>query len=83
MEFMNIFIPLLLGVLVGYLFKQKLRMDLDKPLSATLLLLIFFMGVEAGRVEIDALRLLIVSITFAALTIMGSLAFSLLLGGRR
>ncbi|ASJ11130.1 hypothetical protein A3L12_07370 [Thermococcus sp. P6] len=80
---MNIFIPLLLGVLIGRIFRQKLRMDLDKPLSATLLLLIFFMGVEAGKVEIDALSLLIVSVTFAALTILGSLAFSLLVGGRR
>jgi len=79
---MNIFIPLLLGVLIGRILRQKLRMDLDRPLSATLLLLIFFMGVEAGKVEIDALSLLMVSVTFAALTILGSLAFSLLLEGR-
>jgi len=80
---MNIFIPLFLGVAIGYLFRERLRMNLDKPLSAILLLLIFFMGVEAGRVEIDAASILIISITFAALTITGSLAFSLLLGGRR
>ncbi|NJE07437.1 DUF340 domain-containing protein [Thermococcus sp. M39] len=80
---MNIFVPLIIGVIVGYFMKDKLkRFDLDKPMSVTLLLLIFFMGVEAGRVEINALNLLIASLTFAVLTIVGSLFFAVLLGGR-
>lgn len=79
---MNIFIPLIVGVLVGYLFKNKLRFGMDKPMSIALLLLIFFMGVEAGRVEIDAFKLLVYSLVFASFTILGSL-FVALVGVRR
>ncbi|AHF79831.1 LysO family transporter [Thermococcus paralvinellae] len=79
---MNIFIPLLAGVVCGYLFRRRININLDKPMSATLLLLIFFMGVEAGKVEINALNLFIASLTFAVLTILGSLFFAVLLGGR-
>lgn len=79
---MNIFIPLAIGVILGYLFKNKIQFNLDKPMSATLLLLIFFMGVEAGKVEINAINLFIASLTFAVLTILGSLFFAVLLGGR-
>ncbi|NJE25223.1 DUF340 domain-containing protein [Thermococcus sp. MV5] len=79
---MNIFIPLVVGVLVGYLFRNKLRFSMDKPMSVALLLLIFFMGVEAGRVEIDAFKLLIYSLVFASFTILGSL-FVALVGVRR
>ncbi|AIF69103.1 hypothetical protein PAP_03415 [Palaeococcus pacificus DY20341] len=81
---MNIFIPLIAGVLLGKLILQKRpEINLDRPMSATLLLLIFFMGVEAGRVEINALNVLILSLLFATLTIGGSLAFAILLGVRR
>ena len=40
------------------------------------------MGVEAGRVEIDALKLFVSSLIFASFTILGSL-FVALLGVRR
>ncbi|NJE84816.1 hypothetical protein E3E23_03065 [Thermococcus sp. CX2] len=81
---MNIFIPLLLGVLIGYLLRRKnKKVNVDLPMSAALLLLIFFMGVEAGKVKINALWLLTSSIIFAALTIVGSVGVALLLGGRR
>jgi uncharacterized membrane protein YbjE (DUF340 family) len=79
---MNIFIPLIVGVVTGYIFREKLKYNLDKPMSATLLFLIFFMGVEAGRVEIKAMSLFVTSIIFAFFTILGSLLFSLLLGGK-
>ncbi|MCD6140946.1 MAG: LysO family transporter [Thermococcus sp.] len=79
---MNIFIPLLAGVLTGYLLKNKVKISMDKPMAVALLLLIFFMGIEAGRVEINAFKLLLYSIVFASFTILGSL-FVALLGVRR
>lgn len=79
---MNIFIPLIAGIITGYILRGKLKYNLDKHMSATLLFLIFFMGVEAGRVEIKAISLFVTSIIFAFFTILGSLLFSLLLGGK-
>lgn len=79
---MNIFIPLVAGIIAGYTLRGKLKYNLDKPMSATLLFLIFFMGVEAGRVEIEVMSLFVTSIIFAFFTILGSLFFSLLLGGK-
>ncbi|ASA77095.1 LysO family transporter [Thermococcus sp. 5-4] len=80
---MNIFIPLIAGVLIGYVLRRKERkVNVDAPMSIALLLLIFFMGVEAGKVKIDALWLLSSSIVFAALTIAGSVGIALLVGGR-
>ncbi|WP_087035661.1 LysO family transporter [Thermococcus litoralis] len=75
---MNIFIPLVLGVFVGYLLRSRIKFSMDKPMSIALLFLIFFMGIEAGRVEIDALQLLISSLVFASFTILGSLFIALL-----
>ncbi len=81
---MNIFIPLLAGLLIGYLLRKKgRRVKVDLPMSAALLFLIFFMGVEAGKVRINAFWLLVSSIVFAALTIAGSVGIALLMGGRR
>ena len=79
---MNIFIPLLAGILTGYLLKNKVKISIDKPMAVALLLLVFFMGIEAGRVEINAFKLLLYSIVFASFTILGSL-FVALLGVRR
>ncbi|QDA30941.1 hypothetical protein FH039_04050 [Thermococcus indicus] len=80
---MNIFIPLIAGVLIGYVLRRKGRkVNVDAPMSAALLLLIFFMGVEAGKVKIDALWLISSSIVFAALTIAGSVGIALIVGGR-
>ncbi len=80
---MNIFIPLLAGVLIGYVLRKRgKKLNVDLPMSAALLLLIFFMGVEAGKVRIDALWLLSSSMVFAALTIAGSVGIALLVGGR-
>ncbi|NJE42555.1 hypothetical protein [Thermococcus sp. GR6] len=81
---MNIFIPLLFGIFLGYVLRKKSRkVNVDLPMSVALLLLIFFMGVEAGKVEIDAFWLLGSSVAFAALTIAGSVGIALLLGGRK
>ena len=75
---MNIFIPLLLGIAVGYLLGNRIKVSMDKPMSVALLFLIFFMGVKAGRVEIDALKLFVSSFIFALFTILGSLFVALL-----
>jgi len=81
---MNIFIPLIAGAFMGRMILQKRpEIGLDRSMNATLLLLIFFMGVEVGRVEIDALNVLFLSLLFAALTIGGSLVFAILMGVRR
>jgi uncharacterized membrane protein YbjE (DUF340 family) len=81
---MNIFIPLMLGVLIGYMLRTKGRkVEVGVPMSAALLLMIFFMGVNAGEVSINAGWLLGSSILFAVLTIIGSLGMAVLLGGRR
>ncbi|NJE75515.1 hypothetical protein [Thermococcus sp. ES12] len=78
---MNIFIPLIAGILIGYIIRRKgRRVNVNLPMSASLILLIFFMGVEAGKVEIDALWLLVSSIVFAALTIVGSVGVAFLAG---
>ena len=79
---MNIFIPLVIGAILGYLFKNKIKVDLNRLMSATLLMLVFLMGVEAGKVEINAINLFVASLTFAVLTMLGSLFFAVLLGGR-
>ncbi|ALM74395.1 LysO family transporter [Thermococcus barophilus] len=79
---MNIFIPLIAGIVFGYIFRERIKINLDKPMSIALLLLIFFMGVEAGKVGINAAELFATSVTFAVLTILGSLLFAVLLGGR-
>ncbi|WP_297476845.1 hypothetical protein [Thermococcus sp.] len=81
---MNIFIPLLVGVLIGYLFRTRdMRVDLDVPMSAVLLLMIFFLGVKVGKVSVSTGWLLGSSIVFAVLTIIGSVGVALFLGVRR
>ncbi len=81
---MNIFIPLIFGLLIGYLLRTREKTpNLELPMSTALLLLIFFMGVEAGKVRISASWLLLSSILFALLTIAGSLGFAVILGGRK
>ncbi|ALV62220.1 hypothetical protein ADU37_CDS05210 [Thermococcus sp. 2319x1] len=67
---------------MGYLLRDRIKFSMDKPMSIALLFLIFFMGVEAGRVEIDAFKLFISSLVFASFTILGSL-FMALLGVRK
>ncbi|ASI98177.1 hypothetical protein [Thermococcus celer] len=78
---MNIFVPLIAGILIGYALRRGgRRVNLDVPMSAALLLLIFFMGVKAGEVKVDALWLLVSSVLFAILTIAGSIGMALIVG---
>ncbi len=71
---MNVFIPLILGLLLGYLGKRAgKRPNLETPTSIALLAMIFFLGVRTGEVHVNGLWLLGVSAIFAILTIAGSL----------
>jgi len=79
---MNIFVPLLAGIVLGYVLRVRGRKaNLDPLMSSALLLMIFFMGVEVGKVRVDAGWLLGSSIVFAVLTIAGSVGVALLLEG--
>ncbi|MBP1912188.1 hypothetical protein [Thermococcus stetteri] len=75
---MNIFVFLLGGLLIGYALRRIGRgVKVDKPISVALLLMIFFLGVKTGTVKVSALWLLVSSLVFAILTILGSLALAL------
>ncbi len=70
---MNILFFLSIGFLLGYILrKKKYKVNLNILINVFLLLLIFFMGVEAGKIKINALWILGASILFALLTIAGS-----------
>ncbi|AMQ19423.1 hypothetical protein [Thermococcus peptonophilus] len=75
---MNIFVFLLGGLLIGYLLRRAgKRVKVDAAISVALLLMIFFLGVKTGTVEVSALWLLASSLVFAVLTILGSLVLAL------
>lgn len=79
---MNILIPLLLGLAVGRMLRGRRsikEMRLDSLIGATVLVLVFLMGVEAGKVEVNAGWLAVSSIVLAVLTSAGSLLFGFLL----
>ncbi len=78
---MNLFVPLLLGLLIGYaLRKTGKRAKLEAPTSITLLAMIFFLGVKTGEVQVNGLWLLGVSAVFAVLTMAGSLLLAEVVG---
>jgi len=78
---MNIFVPLLLGLLVGYILKRAgKKPSLETPTSAALLAMIFFLGVKTGEVRVNGLWLLGVSVVFAVLTIAGSMLLAEVVG---
>ncbi|WP_459202609.1 hypothetical protein [Methanococcus sp. CF] len=80
---MNIIYILIAGLIVGYLFKSKFeKIDLSKPTNLALLLLIFFMGVEAGKVDLDAFSTFVVSMEFSVIVMVVSLITAVFLGGR-
>uniref|UniRef100_A9AAU8 DUF340 domain-containing protein n=1 Tax=Methanococcus maripaludis (strain C6 / ATCC BAA-1332) TaxID=444158 RepID=A9AAU8_METM6 len=80
---MNIIYILIVGLIIGYLFKSKLeKIDLSKPINLALLLLIFFMGVEAGKVDLNAVSTFVVSMEFSIIVMVTSLLTAVFLGGR-
>ncbi|ABR54234.1 conserved hypothetical protein [Methanococcus vannielii SB] len=80
---MNIIYILIIGLVIGYILKKKIeKIDLSKPTNLALLLLIFFMGIEAGKVELNAFSTFLVSIEFAIIVIITSLLTAVFLGGR-
>ena len=75
---MNVFIPLVTGVLLGYILRRGERKpNLEVPVSVALLAMIFFLGVKTGEVHVNGLWLLGISALFAVATIAGSLLFAL------
>ena len=71
---MNIIYILIIGLVIGYILKKKIeKIDLSKPTNLALLLLIFFMGVEAGKVDLNAFSTFVVSIEFSIIVILTSL----------
>ncbi len=71
---MQIFIPLLAGIVAGYLLRRLgKRPNLSPVTNAVLLIMIFLLGVKTGEVKVEGLWLLSVSLVFAILTIAGSL----------
>jgi len=77
---MCILIFLIIGFIIGWLLRKK-RYKLNLTLSVNLLLflLIFLMGVEVGKIKVNAFWILGTSILFAITTITGSLFISFLI----
>lgn len=79
---MNILIPLLLGIIIGYILRERRKkIDTELLMSVSVLVLIFLMGVRTGNVKIDATKVLLYSIAIMISTIAGSLIFAYF-GGR-
>ncbi|WP_297461348.1 hypothetical protein [Thermococcus sp.] len=78
---MKIFIALLVGILIGRLIERGRKLEMERPMNVILLLMVFFMGVETGKVEVNAIWLVVSSLVFAVFNMAGSLGAALLLGG--
>lgn len=82
---MNVLVPLFIGFAVGYALKRAeaskegRKYLLEIATSLSVLALIFLMGVETGKVKVDAGWMLFSSLLFAVLTALGGLAFALVL----
>ena len=73
-------IPLATGILVGYLLREKKKINLDKTTIAIILVLIFSLGFTIGsdnnllasmpRVGVSALVMAVSAITFSVLFVM-------------
>ncbi|AEC52202.1 hypothetical protein PNA2_1287 [Pyrococcus sp. NA2] len=70
---MNIIIPLILGILIGYLLRGKVKVNTESLMSASVVLLVLLMGMKAGSVEIRAIEVLKSSLVITIMTIAGSL----------
>lgn len=78
---MNVFIPLFTGVLIGYALRNTgKKPDLERLISVVLLLMVFFLGVKTGEVQVNGFWLLGVSTIFALMTAAGSLLLALGVG---
>jgi len=75
---MNVFIPLVIGVLLGYILRRgEMKLNVEIPVSVAMLAMIFFLGVKTGEVQVNGLWLLGISTLFAVATIAGSLLLAL------
>ncbi|CAB50278.1 Hypothetical protein PAB7348 [Pyrococcus abyssi GE5] len=69
-------IPLVLGIVVGYAIRGKVKFNFELLMSVTLVTLILLMGMKAGNVKVDALKILSYSITLALTSVVGSVTLA-------
>jgi uncharacterized membrane protein YbjE (DUF340 family) len=75
---MNVFTPLLFGVVLGYLFRKAGRKpDISRATEVAIIIMIFLLGVKTGEVRVSGVWLLASSLLFAVLTMAGSLFLAL------
>ena len=69
----KILIALLLGLFLGiFLKKKKKKLHFSWLLNSLIFLLVFFMGIEAGKLKINAFDVLKLSFLLAIFSILGS-----------
>jgi len=73
---MNILIPLVIGLVMGYVIKRRyprlkgtIRKNLELLISVTMAIMIFMMGVKLSTVKIDAINILFLSLYFVILSV--------------
>jgi hypothetical protein len=82
---MNVLIPLIVGLGLGYLLQKAhltgntSRKALEVAISLSVLLLVFLMGVNFAETRIDVGNATLVSVVLAILTSTGSLILAILL----
>ncbi|AFK22662.1 hypothetical protein [Pyrococcus sp. ST04] len=80
---MNFLVPLIFGILIGYILRDRGRLNTEMLMSIAVIVLVFLMGIKAGNVKINAINALLISMVLAMFTIAGSLSLALVLWRER
>ncbi|MFA4662299.1 hypothetical protein [Pyrococcus kukulkanii] len=70
---MNFLIPLILGIFLGYLLRNKVKVNTEVLMSASVIALVFLMGIKAGEVEVSATKAVLYSLTLMLFAVAGSI----------
>ncbi|AMM53878.1 hypothetical protein [Pyrococcus kukulkanii] len=70
---MNFLIPLILGIILGYLLRNKVKVNTEVLMSASVIALVFLMGIKAGEVEVSATKAVLYSLTLMLFAVAGSI----------
>ena len=70
---MNFMIPLILGIFLGYLLRNKVKVNTEVLMSASVIALVFLMGIKAGEVEVSATKAVLYSFTLMLFAVAGSI----------
>ncbi|ASJ16636.1 hypothetical protein A3L04_05915 [Thermococcus chitonophagus] len=70
---MNFLIPLILGIILGYLLRNKIKVNTEVLMSASVVALVFLMGIKAGEVEVSATKAVLYSLTLMLFAVVGSI----------